>query len=452
MALTSRIRRMGSPEIDSPVTFISGEFAGRTIRGELVEVQKADLGRKYARKDRRPLDPPPVVQLKLSEVFDHGTPSSHERELVSYDEVMSFGFLCHVDLFPVFDVDLSGYSPQEQERRRYDSVSGPITASDPHSYCPSSPDFSSASPQQQISAQLQARTAVPFSYTLPPPPPPSFHAFQSAGTPSNTSSSSSSGYVSTPAYQIASPTVLTTSIHSSVTLSSSKVHPGLSGAAPTCPIALPGVLPSLSLLIPGIPGMGLHNMVGVHDASQHVSDSPPDVVAFYDEFPVTEGSKCTNLLAGTTFQDSSVVDLHGKQSIVFVFSDLAVRQEGTFIVRYRVFNVFGQATGSRPIPVIAECFGGPFKIYSTKDFPGLRASTDLTKACWFRISLHGIRTNIRARERKRRKRTDSERMDASPSAPGSPAGLSQALTNGKVRRKHYRDEDEEYEEDSPTED
>lgn len=28
----------------------------------------------------------------------------------------------------------------------------------------------------------------------------------------------------------------------------------------------------------------------------------------------------------------------------------------------------------------AECYGGPFRVYSTKEFPGLHASTDLTKA------------------------------------------------------------------------
>ncbi|OCH85121.1 hypothetical protein OBBRIDRAFT_763355 [Obba rivulosa] len=439
MALTSRIRRMGSPEIDSPATFISGEFAGRTIRGELVEVQKADLGRKYARKDRRPLDPPPVVQLKLFEVFGHGLSSSYEREFDSYDEVMSFGFLCHVDLFPVRDVDLAGYPAQEQERHRRASVSGPT----PHPYSPQSPDISSASSASQpVSAQHQARAAMPSFYTLPPPRPPSFYASQSVGTPSSTPSSSSSGYTSTPAHQITSPTVSTSSTHQSGTPSSSTTHP---------PIALPmfaGVPPSLSSLIPGMPGMGLHSMVSIHGTSSHVSDSPSDIVAFYDELPITENSKCTSMLAGTTFQDSSVVDLHGKLSIVFVFSDMAVRQEGRFIVRFRVFNVFGQATGSCPVPVLGECFGGPFKIYSTKDFPGLRASTDLTK----KISLHGIRTNIRARERKRRKINDSECVDPSPRFPASPAAPSQALTNGKVRRKRCRDEDEEYEENSLTED
>lgn len=68
--------------IGAPLHFTTGQFIGKHVRAELIELQKADLGRKYvphhpvpllrcstllryARKDRRPLDPPPVVQLKF---------------------------------------------------------------------------------------------------------------------------------------------------------------------------------------------------------------------------------------------------------------------------------------------------------------------------------------------------------------------------------------------------
>lgn len=72
--------------IGAPLHFTTGQFTGKHVRAELIELQKADLGRKYvrhscyshtashtyapnsfryARKDRRPLDPPPVVQLKF---------------------------------------------------------------------------------------------------------------------------------------------------------------------------------------------------------------------------------------------------------------------------------------------------------------------------------------------------------------------------------------------------
>lgn len=76
--------------INNPVSFVSGQFAGRTIRFELQELQKAESGRKkvfrpllytsskgpdwfahrYAKVDRRPLDPPPAVLLRVIEVRD----------------------------------------------------------------------------------------------------------------------------------------------------------------------------------------------------------------------------------------------------------------------------------------------------------------------------------------------------------------------------------------------
>jgi len=34
--------------VGRPIHFVGGQFAGQTVRAELHEVQKADLGRKYA--------------------------------------------------------------------------------------------------------------------------------------------------------------------------------------------------------------------------------------------------------------------------------------------------------------------------------------------------------------------------------------------------------------------
>ncbi|KAI0915289.1 hypothetical protein AcV5_005453 [Taiwanofungus camphoratus] len=53
-----------------------------------------------------------------------------------------------------------------------------------------------------------------------------------------------------------------------------------------------------------------------------------------------------------------------------------------------------------PAPVLAECVGGPFRVFGTKAFPGLRASTDLTK----HISRFGACLNIREHQRTPRRR------------------------------------------------
>ncbi|KAI0955343.1 hypothetical protein AcW1_006951 [Taiwanofungus camphoratus] len=77
-----QVRQLESPSehVGAPVSFISSPFTGCTVRVELVELQKADVGRKYVRKDRRPLDTPPVVQVRLFDVLHAGTPAQTERD------------------------------------------------------------------------------------------------------------------------------------------------------------------------------------------------------------------------------------------------------------------------------------------------------------------------------------------------------------------------------------
>lgn len=59
--------------------------------------------------------------------------------------------------------------------------------------------------------------------------------------------------------------------------------------------------------------------------------------------------------------------------------DLAVKKEGRFVLRYRAFNIQSKTRDDGVVSILAECFGGPFEVYSTKSFPGLQASTELTR-------------------------------------------------------------------------
>lgn len=151
---------------------------------------------------------------------------------------------------------------------------------------------------------------------------------------------------------------------------------------------------------------------------------------------------------------------------MFVFSDLAVKIEGTFVLRYRVFNISSNAFVGSGIPILAECYGGPFKIYSTKEFPGLRASTDLTK----HISFHGVRLNLRENERKRRKKNEIEaerraaaaaaddnmsEADSSPAAlspvscePSTSAARTTGVRRSKRNKRQNRDKRKNSEDDS----
>lgn len=55
-----------------------------------------------------------------------------------------------------------------------------------------------------------------------------------------------------------------------------------------------------------------------------------------------------------------------------------MKLEGNFFLRYRTFDLFGSSPASH-----TECCGDVFRVYSTKEFPGLNPSTDLTKVWLF---------------------------------------------------------------------
>ena len=62
--------------------------------------------------------------------------------------------------------------------------------------------------------------------------------------------------------------------------------------------------------------------------------------------------------------------------------------EGSFILRYRVFDIYARTYSSNDLSITAETYGGNFRVYSTKEFPGLSASTELTKVS--RLHLYGL--------------------------------------------------------------
>ncbi|KAJ8487043.1 hypothetical protein ONZ51_g4455 [Trametes cubensis] len=125
-----------------------------------------------------------------------------------------------------------------------------------------------------------------------------------------------------------------------------------------------------------------------------------DIVAWFGYYPIFESSNCTRALTGATYTTAVVIDHQSKQTAMFVFTDLAVQVEGTFVLRYRVFHILPDCATPPPKPILAACYGGSFKVYSAKAFPGLLASTALTKRL---APFLGIRVSVRDTPRKRRK-------------------------------------------------
>jgi hypothetical protein len=119
----------------------------------------------------------------------------------------------------------------------------------------------------------------------------------------------------------------------------------------------------------------------------------------------------TDLIVGGKTVEPHVVDWMGERQIMFAFGvrfrplhnfkfgalivhickDIAVKLEGTYLLHYRVVNLTDIA-GVGYTNTIAECYGCPFEVYTTKDFPGLGPSTTLTNVSHSRDN--GIRSEI----------------------------------------------------------
>ncbi|KAF5365321.1 hypothetical protein D9758_005438 [Tetrapyrgos nigripes] len=370
----------GMGHVGRPIFFTAGQFKGRTIRAELVEIQKADLGRKYARVDRRPLDPPPVIALHLYEVINDENNGETEYEINNVDEIQTHGLLCTVDLFPVVGLDsphtsvpVSGHSPHSSQSSPspQSTSSSPTHSSYPQSihgdlpYIPirSSDHVSFPSPQHYSRYHQSTQAAFNFSQNQNQP--------QSRYTQTNATASSST---STP-----SP------------------HGGL---YTTLQFSTPPVQPE--------------------------TPHPSDIVHRVESVPITESSKMTNSLVGSTFVMPTTIEYQGKKTLLFVFSDLAVKSEGYFILRYRMFDLFSRALDMEDLVIQAECYGGMFRVYSTKEFPGLQASTELTK----NLSRYGVRLNIRETERRRNKETGTDEFSTMP----------MSTSEGRSKRKHVGDD------------
>ncbi|KAJ7726899.1 velvet factor-domain-containing protein [Mycena metata] len=139
--------------VNKPIHFTEGQFAGKTIRAKLEEIQAASFGRKYAKVDRRPLDPPPVAWLRLFEVFNSGTDAETEQE-IDYDSMHILGLMCTVELLPCGPLGAPS------------SPTTPSNFSDSHySPPPQSPDatYGFGSPSSQQSSCVSSAYSSPSS-------------------------------------------------------------------------------------------------------------------------------------------------------------------------------------------------------------------------------------------------------------------------------------------------
>lgn len=120
-------------------------------------------------------------------------------------------------------------------------------------------------------------------------------------------------------------------------------------------------------------------------------------------------------------------DENGREGCFFCFPDLSVRTAGTFRLRFVMVMVDPMANfiGARH-PVRAQTMSEVFTVYSAKDFPGMQASTPLTK----KLKEQGCLISIKkGNDRGGRSRDSDEEDDDDDNASGS------AITKRKKQRK-----------------
>ncbi|KAL2829786.1 velvet factor-domain-containing protein [Aspergillus cavernicola] len=61
----------------------------------------------------------------------------------------------------------------------------------------------------------------------------------------------------------------------------------------------------------------------------------------------------------------------------FIFSDLSVRTAGLYRLQFRLMNWGSIEDTGQSMPIIAEAWSEPFRVYPAKDFPGMRDSSVL---------------------------------------------------------------------------
>ncbi|KAH8549875.1 velvet factor-domain-containing protein [Umbelopsis sp. PMI_123] len=107
----------------------------------------------------------------------------------------------------------------------------------------------------------------------------------------------------------------------------------------------------------------------------------------------TQGNRvdCNQSTAGTVVQSlHKLKDLDGTDGGFFLFSDISVRVEGYFRLRFTLFEIVGTRVVRR-----TSTLSDVFQVYSPKLFPGMAESTLLTR----HLSDQGMRIRIRKENR-----------------------------------------------------
>ncbi|KAF3394164.1 Sexual development regulator velC [Penicillium rolfsii] len=63
----------------------------------------------------------------------------------------------------------------------------------------------------------------------------------------------------------------------------------------------------------------------------------------------------------------------------FIFADLSIRSAGLYRLQFRLMNWGSVEDTGQSMPILAEAWSNPFRVYAAKDFPGMRDSSILAE-------------------------------------------------------------------------
>ncbi|KAJ5164631.1 uncharacterized protein N7500_006461 [Penicillium coprophilum] len=63
----------------------------------------------------------------------------------------------------------------------------------------------------------------------------------------------------------------------------------------------------------------------------------------------------------------------------FIFADLSIRSAGLYRLQFRLMNWGSVEDTGQSMPILAEAWSNPFRVYPAKDFPGMRDSSILAE-------------------------------------------------------------------------
>lgn len=113
-------------------------------------------------------------------------------------------------------------------------------------------------------------------------------------------------------------------------------------------------------------------------------------------------------LMGTIVSSPFVgLDENNEEGCFFCFPDLSCRTPGTFRLRFSLVVLDPNSVPGSKTPVCATAMSEVFTVYNAKDFPGMRASTALTK----RLKEQGCLISIKKGNERSHTRDDSEDDD-----------------------------------------